>query len=710
MPTRTALELDYAASFTANTAAATTATTALAVATTATWLGVPWPVVAIGGTALSAGALAVSRSRAARNKPNAVPRDLGITWALWAAEVAAALYLAPHTWTLAHYWTALAVFITTWALTYWALDRADITDEAHYAENLANDGATPADTKAKIDALIDDRHRHSIAEKWLDAINHTLGFKPGHGPTVTGLTEWDPVNGTSPGFTMTLDLPRGSGSSSFTTAVVRQLAEDSGLPNGCTITPARGTRQGQIMLNVETVDPSTITHHFPRDYSPLTIHDMLPWGASPHGSLIGPKLREKGAIIIGPPGTGKTMLLNNIISSFARCPDVLVWGIDVGKQGAAFAPWARNLPPGARPAVDAIAGTTSEALDMIQAAQRAADKRVHHYAADMKNLNTDLVPIGPSIPQIVLIFDESAELFNFDNNDETTKKAREAAIKLMRTTRQAGIRTILTFTDGNVISVGSTDILKYNPVHVALCGNGADPQGTSVSKLFGQIKGIDARQINAPGAGVANYGQGPEIHRGHLTKPDMIEECVIQTTPFRATMDDPSADALGPWYANRWTPEQTTGDDDTDTGPVNVARETPANRPAEWTATATDMGEFEAEFFGNLPTANPAPSDSTGFGWLATAAANIPTPAPEQPDRLDGWRKLTIDHLTANPHTAYSTSELLGILATTYATQIARQTLSTQLAAWANDGTITATGTGAQRTYRANTSTDPAGD
>lgn len=534
--------LDWGAPLTPRTSSITYALSAVAVTGFGTTFGVPWEPVIAAGAAISASTYGAHLMRKRYAKPHITPKTLAAIWAAWTVEVAAAIGTDPHTWTLTHFWIAAPLFVTTWALSWWALDRADIIDEAYASAREGLTSGTPEEGVKMVGELLADRARATLATEWINRINDVLNFRP----EAISLTPWEEVNGTSPGFTLGLQLPtKGASSQSFNDVAVLQLAEHAALPNGCGITTSKGDRQGQILLHVETVNPNTLVHDHPGDWSPLTINKPIPMTLTPHGKDITVRLREAGVIIAGTMGTGKTTLLNSTLAALARCTDVLVWGVDVGKQGKAFRDWTTGLPDGTKPLVRRVASTYQEALDLVEAAQRLANKRAAHFGTWQQQNDADLVPVSSECPMIFLVFDESAEIFSYTGTDKTQMKLKEATLQLMRTSREAGVRTILTFVDLNVTSTGSTDMWKFSPVKISLVGNGLTADETNAMSMFGRVKGVDLRQLTAKGQGIGNLGNGPQVMRGYRTKPSMIRECTVATSGHRPDYHPVDLDAMG---------------------------------------------------------------------------------------------------------------------------------------------------------------------
>lgn len=516
------LQLDYEAGFTARSATSAIALTALASVSMGTWADVaPW-VAGVTGGIVAGGALIVSFMDRAARQPHRVATGLAAMVAVWTVAVVVVLHTGVRSWGAAGWWSAIAGLFTLAAVTWWVLDRCDIADEAHHKRILDGDPT--------LDRFEFDRKARPIAMEWVDRIERAIKVRPV--PREYG--EWD----SGAGFTIVFEMPQGSRTDAFTTGVCRQMAEDARLPQGCTISVDPGMVQGTIRMLVQTKDPAGTVQDFPyADLSPISINGGIPFGPDMVGTPISAKLREACALIVGPPGSGKTTLLDSVIAGLVRCADTVVWGIDVGKRGGAFRKWSSDLPAGAVRGVWPIASTHRQALDMINAAIRVAEDRV---------TGSKLLTMSAAMPQIEIVVDEGAEILSYMGQDRVQKELKERLITLMRTTRSAGVRLILTATDANVAAIGDTQVKKYAPVRAVLTST--DPDGSGVQKLFGGVRGLDPRQLRAPGAGVIDVGHGPQVFRTWRTDDSLPGRVMAEVTAWRPVLDRKALSAAGDAY------------------------------------------------------------------------------------------------------------------------------------------------------------------
>jgi energy-coupling factor transporter ATP-binding protein EcfA2 len=529
------LQLDFEAGFTARSATVGIALTALTCASIGVWAAMPWWAALATGAVPVAGAVFTTIGQRYAGQPWRVAQGLACVTVVWALYVAQVLFSGPSNWAATGWLVATAGFLTLAAVTWWLLDRLDIADEAHHKRIL--DGDTRL---AKYDF---DKKVRPICEEWVARIDRALKIKP----VPRFYKEWD--NGA--GFDIVFEMPEGTRTDAFNAGVCRQLAEDARLPLGCSVAVGPYETQGMIIMQVQTKDPASIVVDFPvEDLSPITINGGVPIMPDIVGDPICAELREACVLIVGPPGSGKTTLLDAMIAGLVRCADTLVWGIDVGKRGGAFRNWAdpKRLPTGAVRGVDAVAWDMGSALDMIEAAIRIAEDRA---------TGAKLLHVSAAMPQIMIVIDEGAEILSYQGQDLTQKRLKERLMTLMRTTRSAGVRLILTATDGNVAALGSSEVRKYSPVRVALTST--DRDGAAVNKLFGQVR-LDARQLRARGAGVIDVGNGPQIGRTWRTDDGLPGRVMAAVSSFRPVLDNAAVRAAGEWWAKRWENGGAYGD------------------------------------------------------------------------------------------------------------------------------------------------------
>ena len=664
MPRQTAadprahLALDWAARHGPVSGPLAMATTSMAVATTGALAGMPsgWPLAVGVVGAATHGVVVGVRKRLGRW--SMTTRAAG--WLLSSGWTSAVIASEPPTWDAAAAWTALA---TLAGITV-GVGAAAYASEVH--EDAADD-ARRALESAMAEAEIN-RKDWAVIDTWMALLRQVtrvdLSFV-GYTPRANGS-----------GFALEVSLPR-TITSDRIAAYAQAIAEAARLPVGCLVRIERASTQGHVIADVDTRDTSGLSVTYPVHEvdQALTVREPLPIVVDRSGDPISLALREACMLVIGPPGSAKSTLLDGIITTFSRCRDVLVWGMDRGKACADLKHWNRpwleatgrmqpkpgtvRPPEDTRPVVDWLAPNLAAAETMLDAMLAIGEERLK--TAD----NTKLLTVSPQQPMIFGIIDEGAEMLAYQGQDPLQNRVRTKIVTVIRTLRAMGIRLILTATDGNLSSIGDSQIRKYSPARIALTAT--DAEGSSVAKLFGRVSGIDIRQLRSKGSGVVGSVTGdpdtevlPTAMRTYMTDGiDLYNQVAIKTSRFRPTLEPAAQEAAGPDYAARWsdtniaqlwdlktaekTEQSAGGTSDTRTvGGMQIRRtlnlpsadsenqpeagESPAPKPSEDPITDAEVSKFISsveKLLEKEEPQRPAPAENPGPAWLGTAIEAI---------------------------------------------------------------------------------------
>ncbi|MFF2662461.1 hypothetical protein ACFVUH_34500 [Kitasatospora sp. NPDC058032] len=558
--------------------------------------------------------------------------------------------------------------------------------------------------------------RRQVAADWTDRIKRVCNVDV----TVLGVEHWP----SGAGYTLEIELPEGGTTRRAITDRTEALGSDLDLPDGCGLQVMPGISRRRVLIHVTT---KVITDALPFPVEEMgevtTVNNPIPVALLSNGVRAEMDLRQASTIVTGPTGSGKTNWLHMLIARLDQTNDTLVWVIDLN-AGSIGLPWlnawrdAQLHRPGSRwadadipvPGVDWVASTPEEAKRMLAAAVRIAKRRKAAYQDAMRDANDDKLPVGPTIPEIVIVMDEGAEV-------AATREARQVLAgvsEVIRIARAMAIRAVV-----SVLRV--TQDVMPDPLVRKMASNrlatGAF-EDSELGHLFGWRALRAEDSFSGPGSVlVGTEGKQPAKARQERITPDMIEEISALTAHRRPALDAPSLEAAGTDYTDRWLIGRCghlwAAGTEAVTAPATAATTGTASGPATGTGPgAAPAGEWKATA-GWDTTPTVVPDDDLESIWLLPAAGTEADPTPPGTDWADpatwstgresntpetpGAKDATLALLREAGPEGTGASAMEKVLKPTFGTT--RQTIAAWLKEWAESGEAVRIGSGTKTRY-----------
>ncbi|MFE5871686.1 hypothetical protein ACFQ6V_23980 [Streptomyces roseifaciens] len=555
--------------------------------------------------------------------------------------------------------------------------------------------------------------RRALAAQWIDRIARVCHVE---GAEVVGIEHWP----SGRGYSVEIKLPEGGTTRKAIADRTDALAADLDLPTGCGLSVHEGMTRRLLLIKVTTKSAAGTEVPYPvgEATEELTVNNPLPVALLSDGGRSEMDLRQASTIVAGSTGTGKTNWLHSLIGRLSQTNDTLVWVIDLN-GGSLGLPWlhawreAQQNIEGTRwagadipvPGVDWVASTPAEAKRMLDAAIRIAKQRKVTYQDHMRAEDDDKLPVGPGIPEIVIVVDEAAEVAA----TRAAKAVMAGIAEVIRIARAMAIRAVV-----SVLRV-TQDVLP-DPMVRKMASNRVCTGATEDSELghmFGWRALSAENSFEGPGSLlVGREGKQPDkAHQWRIT-PSRIEEICAATAHRRPALDEPSLTAAGADYDERWTLERCghlwastpaaagVGAPRAEAGPGAGRREWKATAGWDTPRPVGDLptpGPDELERLFQLPSADPraTPADGGGTDWSdpATWTTEREREEPEQPDARQAALGLI---LAAGPE-GTGASAMERDLKDTFGTR--RPVIQRWLKEWAEQGEIVRVGEGSKARY-----------
>lgn len=348
--------------------------------------------------------------------------------------------------------------------------------------------------------------------------------------TVTAVKAWDQPRD---GQRVYVDLAPGM-TAKDVDAVRDRIAARCKLPIGCDIRVLDGDHQGAVALDVMTRDCLADEVLIEEDWTPASINDEFTVATSPRGEPIDVCLRQQSMIVGGTVGSGKTTLLHRIMMHLARCPDALIWVVDLNGGGVAvpfIEPWARGEVD--RPIVDWVADNEGEAALMLATALAIAKERKTSQEARRRKraANTTVLPLDKDLPAIIILTDEGGEVRQ--SNNRLGQLATEGISRVAQIGRAEGVRAIMS------VLRGTADLLdKGLRVNAALRICLRMMEETEYDHVLGMNAGRTRLIHKGSGYVVREQDSRPLFVRTVNVLLDAVDRCAAACAHLRPTMPD----------------------------------------------------------------------------------------------------------------------------------------------------------------------------
>ena len=352
-----------------------------------------------------------------------------------------------------------------------------------------------------------------------------------------------------------------------TMAGVRDLADlitqHKRLPKGAVYieeAPAGGTA-ADFVIHVNTLTGPRMARWLPAENKLRSINWPFGLGVLDTGKEFSLRLREYVVFICGLRGSGKSTLLNVFTAQLARCPDALIFMIDLkgGQEARAWMlPWLRGWTD--EPVIHWLATTREEALVMLNAVWAMGKAR-----AESGLYGRKLRP-APDKPAIIIICDETAVMTGHNVREDNIRNSELTTrlVQIAETFRSVAIDPVVAAVRAFVDVTGSTGFKAMAEVRIGMKVASTDegaaifPDNRAAARQLAQLtdKGMGIPKIGAdlyPPVHFYNITDGEPDDDGHPTM-DRITPIAIfgGQREHMATLEPYVAEAGGEAYANRW--------------------------------------------------------------------------------------------------------------------------------------------------------------
>ncbi|UED85294.1 type IV secretion system DNA-binding domain-containing protein [Streptomyces profundus] len=564
--------------------------------------------------------------------------------------------------------------------------------------------------------------RRQMAVEWVERLARVCRIE---GAEIVAIEQWP----TGMGYTIEVKLPAGGTTRKAISDRTAALASDLDLPSGCGVAVHEGVTRRLALVKVTTKSMAGQAIAFPVEEMAevTTINNPVPLALLSDGGQAELDLRQASTIVTGTTGTGKTNWLHSLIARLNQTNDSLVWVIDLN-GGSLGLPWlhawreAQNNEGVGRwssadipaPGVDWVASTVGEAKKMLAAAVRIAKARKVAYQDAMRDKDDDKLPVGPTLPEIVIIVDEGAEVAA----TREAAKVLAGVAEVIRIARAMAIRAVIS-------ALRVTQDVLPDPMVRKMASNRVSTGATEDAEL-GHLFGWRALSVeesfDGPGSLlVGTDGKAPARGRAPRITPGQIEEVCAATSSRRPQLDKPSLDAAGTDYTQRWLLDRcghlwsqpATTPAGNDSGPAGGG----GKSGPKWSATADwdtpreptlhtpTPDELEAMF--NAPTAdrtaNSAQGQDDDTDWSDPTTWTTGHQDTDQPDAKQAALQLVL----AAGSNGTGASAMERALKGDFGTR--RPVIQRWLKEWAEAGEIVRVGEGTKARYvhRTHVSDDP---
>lgn len=322
-----------------------------------------------------------------------------------------------------------------------------------------------------------------------------------------------------------------------------------------------GMTSADFIIHVNTQAGPRRARWLPADNKLLSINHAFGLGVLDTGKEFTLRLREYVVFICGLRGSGKSTLLNVFTAQLARCPDTLIFMIDLkgGQEARAWMmPWLRGWTD--EPVIHWLATTREEAKVMLDAIWLMGKAR-----AESGLYGKKLRP-APDKPAIIIICDETAIMTGHGVREDNIKNSELTTrlVQIAETFRSVAIDPVVAAVRAFVDVTGSTGFKAMAEVRIGMKVASADegraifPDNPAAAKA---LAGLQDKGMGIPKVGAETFAP---VHFYNISDGEVDDEgrpTMDRITPVAifggqrehmATLEPYVAAAGGEAYANRW--------------------------------------------------------------------------------------------------------------------------------------------------------------